>query len=89
MELKSEHEKLILSKEKKISEAEKRIKDKESQVSNELAQTKKLNEELEQKNQECAHRISLVDKKTGRGRQAAQESGETVGGNIWTNCRRS
>ena len=63
LELKSEHEKLILSKEKKISEAEKRIKDKESQVSNELAQTKKLNEELEQKNQECAHRMSLVDKK--------------------------
>ena len=63
MELKSEHEKLILSKEKKISEAEKRIKDKESQVSNELAQTKKLNEELEQKNQECDHRMSLVDKK--------------------------
>ncbi|WP_311328850.1 ribonuclease Y [Capnocytophaga gingivalis] len=63
LELKSEHEKLILSKEKKISEAEKRIKDKESQVSNELAQTKKLNEELEQKNQECTHRMSLVDKK--------------------------
>jgi hypothetical protein len=63
LELKSEHEKLILSKEKKISEAEKRIKDKESQVSNELAQTKKLNEELEQKNQECVHRMSLVDKK--------------------------
>ena len=63
LELKSEHEKRILSKEKKISEAEKRIKDKESQVSNELAQTKKLNEELEQKNQECDHRMSLVDKK--------------------------
>ena len=63
LELKSEHEKLILSKEKKISEAEKRIKDKESQVSNELAQTKKLNEELEQKNQEYVHRMSLVDKK--------------------------
>ena len=56
LELKSEHEKLILSKEKKISEAEKRIKDKESQVSNELAQTKK-------QNQECDHRMSLVDKK--------------------------
>ena len=63
LELKSEHEKLILSKEKKISEAEKRIKDKESQVSNELAQTKKLNEEHEQKKQDCAHRMSLVDKK--------------------------
>ena len=63
LELKAEHEKLILAKEKKISETEKRIKDKESQVSNELAQSKKLNEELTQKNEECAHRLSLVDKK--------------------------
>ncbi|RKW05351.1 MAG: ribonuclease Y, partial [Capnocytophaga sp.] len=63
LELKAEHEKLILAKEKKISETEKRIKDKESLVSNELAQNKKLNEELLQKTEECNYRMSLVDKK--------------------------
>ncbi|RKW12975.1 MAG: ribonuclease Y, partial [Capnocytophaga sp.] len=63
LELKAEHEKLILAKEKKISETEKRIKDKESQVSNELAQNKKLNDELLQKTEECNHRMLLVDKK--------------------------
>ncbi|WP_088341863.1 ribonuclease Y [Robiginitalea sediminis] len=47
LELKAEHEKVILSKDKKISEAEKRTRDKESQVSSELARNKKLNEKLE------------------------------------------
>ncbi len=41
IEMKAEHENVILSKDKKIAEAEKRNKDKESQVSNELAKTKK------------------------------------------------
>ena len=36
LELKAEHEKVILSKEKKMAEAEKRIRDKESQVGSEL-----------------------------------------------------
>lgn len=63
LELKTEHEKVILGKEKKITEAEKRIRDKESQVSNELAQNKKLADELEQKNQAYEHRIQLLDKK--------------------------
>jgi ribonuclease Y len=49
IELKSEHEKVILSREKKIAESEKRTRDKESQISNEMAKTKKLNVELEQK----------------------------------------
>ena len=63
LELKAEHETLILAIVKKISETEKRIKDKESQVSNELAQNKKLNDELLQKTEECNHRMLLVDKK--------------------------
>ena len=41
LELKSEHEKYILNKEKGLSEVQKRIKDKESQISNELSKTKK------------------------------------------------
>jgi ribonuclease Y len=48
-ELKSEHEKEILAKDKKIAEVEKRIRDKESQVSNELAKAKKSTMILKQK----------------------------------------
>ena len=36
LELKAEHEKVIIGKDKKIAEAEKRTRDKESQISNEL-----------------------------------------------------
>ena len=42
IELKSEHEKVILSRDKKMAEAEKRTRDKESQISSELAKNKKL-----------------------------------------------
>ena len=41
IELKSEHEKVILNREKKIAETEKRTRDKESQISNEVAKKQK------------------------------------------------
>ena len=41
LNLKSEHEKVILSREKKISDVRKRIRDKESQVSSELDKNKR------------------------------------------------
>ncbi|PHR12047.1 MAG: ribonuclease Y [Aequorivita sp.] len=63
LELKSEHEKVILNRDKKISEAEKRTRDKESQASSELAKLKKLNAELEEKKTDYDERISLLDKK--------------------------
>ncbi|HNP67664.1 MAG TPA: ribonuclease Y [Aequorivita sp.] len=63
LELKSEHEKVILNRDKKISEAEKRTRDKESQVSSELAKSKKLNAELEEKKTDYDERISILDKK--------------------------
>ena len=63
LELKAEHEKVIINKDKKISEAEKRVRDKESQVSNELAKSKKLNEQLEVKIKDVAHREEFYDKK--------------------------
>ncbi|CAM3391922.1 Ribonuclease Y [Aequorivita lipolytica] len=63
LELKSEHEKVILNRDKKISEAEKRARDKESQVSNELAKTKKLNSEIDAKKADYDERISILDKK--------------------------
>ena len=57
LELKSEHEKHILSREKNLTDVQKRIKDKESQVSNELSINKKNNQSLNDK-------ISSFDKKT-------------------------
>ena len=63
LELKAEHEKVILSKEKKIGEAEKRTRDKESQVSSELAKSKKLNDQLEKQIADHAHRTEILEKK--------------------------
>ena len=63
IELKSEHEKVILSRDKKMSDAEKRIKDKESHVSNELGKNKKLNKDLEDKVADYDHRIDYLEKK--------------------------
>lgn len=63
IELKAEHEQVILGRDKKIAEAEKRTRDKESQVSNELAKAKKANEELETKTTDYNNRIDVLDKK--------------------------
>lgn len=63
LELKAEHEKVIINKEKKIAEAEKRTRDKESQISTELSKSKKLNEDLELKIKEVEHRQEFFEKK--------------------------
>ncbi|MEX0361879.1 MAG: Rnase Y domain-containing protein, partial [Allomuricauda sp.] len=63
LELKAEHEKVIISKDKKIAEAEKRTRDKESQVSNELAKNKKLNEQLQSRIKEVSYKSEILDKK--------------------------
>jgi len=63
IELKSEHEQVILNREKKMAEAEKRTRDKESQVSNELGKTKKLNEEIDKKIVDYDNRLGALEKK--------------------------
>lgn len=63
IELKAEHEKVILSRDKKIAEAEKRTRDKESQVSNELSKNKKLSADLENKLAEYEDKLKFLDKK--------------------------
>ena len=63
IELKTEHEKVILNREKKMSEAEKRTRDKESKVSSELSKTKKLNNEIEAKKNDFNERLSFLEKK--------------------------
>ncbi len=63
IELKAEHEKVILARDKKIAEAEKRTRDKESQVSNELARSKKANQDLEDKIKDYDFRLEFLEKK--------------------------
>ena len=63
IELKAEHEKVILSREKKMAEAEKRTRDKESQVSNELSKAKKSNTDLESKIKDYDFRLEFLEKK--------------------------
>ncbi|WP_100615891.1 ribonuclease Y [Confluentibacter citreus] len=63
IELKAEHEKVILSRDKQMAEVEKRTRDKESQISSELNKSKTLNETLESKIKDYNHRLDILDKK--------------------------
>ncbi|HET7361582.1 MAG TPA: ribonuclease Y [Salinimicrobium sp.] len=63
IELKSEHEKVILGRDKKMADAEKRIRDKESGVSSELAKSKNLNRDLEAKIADYNHRNETLERK--------------------------
>jgi len=63
IELKSEHEKVILNRDKKMAEAEKRTRDKESQTSSELARSKKLNADVDDKINDYNKRIVYLDKR--------------------------
>ncbi len=63
IELKAEHEKVILARDKKITEAEKRIRDKESKVSQELDKNTKLSKSLEAKQADYNYRLEFLEKK--------------------------
>jgi ribonuclease Y len=63
IELKSEHEQVILARDKKVAEVEKRVRDKESQISNELSKAKKVNDDFEAKTLEYTNKIEVLDKK--------------------------
>lgn len=63
IELKSEHEKVILARDKKISESEKRIREKESRLSADLDKNKKLITTLEEKEKDYENRLEYLDKK--------------------------
>ncbi len=64
IELKSEHEKVIISRDKKIADAEKRTRDKESMVSQELDKAKKINNEIEAKIIDYDAKIEYVERRT-------------------------
>lgn len=63
IELKAEHEQVILGRDKKVAEVEKRIRDKESQVSGELTRAKKSSEEFEAKTKEYDSKIETLERK--------------------------
>ena len=63
LELKAEHEKVIIGKDKKIAEVEKRARDKESQIGSELAKNKRLNDRLSAQLKENEHKGEILDKK--------------------------
>ena len=63
IELKSDHEKVIVSRERKLSEVEKRIRDKESQVSQILNKNKKEEQDLEVKIKDYDYRLEFLEKK--------------------------
>jgi ribonucrease Y len=63
IELKSEHEQVILSRDRKVAEVEKRVRDKESQISSELSKAKKINDDFEAKTTEYQSKIDTLEKK--------------------------
>jgi ribonuclease Y len=63
IELKAEHEKVIMARDKKMADAEKRTKDKESQLSNELSKQKKTNKALDEKLEDYQNRTEYLSKR--------------------------
>ena len=78
LELKSEHEKHILNKEKDLSEVQKRIKDKESQISNELSINKKNNQSLLDKNNALDKKIEMFEMKSDQVEKMHKEQVEKL-----------
>jgi len=64
IELKSEHEKVIIARDKKNAEAEKRTRDKESQISQELDKNKKVNLEITSKIEDYNKKIVYLERKS-------------------------
>ena len=64
LELKSEHEKIIFSREDKIKAIEREISSKESQVDSIIKKNEALNSDLEKKHFEVQDKISSLEKKT-------------------------
>ena len=63
IELKAEHEQVILGRDKKVAEVEKRVRDKESQISSELAKAKKTSDESEAKIKEYDSKLEVLERK--------------------------
>jgi len=66
LELKSQHEKHILEREKDLTNTQKKIKDRESQISNQLELNKKNNQSLTDKVNSFNKKIELFEKKNNK-----------------------
>ena len=64
IELKSEHEKVIISRDKKLAESEKRTRDKESQISQALDRNKKINAALDSKLNDYSKKTEYLERRT-------------------------
>jgi len=63
IELKSEHEKVIIARDQKMAETEKRVRDKESHVSQELDKNKKINLEIVSKIEDYNKKIEYLERR--------------------------
>ena len=64
IELKTDHEKVILQREKKLAEVENRARDKEKNLDKELQRNKDLNQSFEQKTSNLDQRIQKLVRKS-------------------------
>lgn len=63
LELKSQHDSDIQSRERKMQEAEKRVKDKEHKVNDELSKTSKLEKDLDKQIADYSKKTEILDRK--------------------------
>ena len=63
LELKSQHDADIQSREKKMQDVEKRLKDKEHKLNDELTKTSKLEKDLDRQIADYSKKLEIVDKK--------------------------
>jgi ribonuclease Y len=64
IELKSEHEKVIIGRDQKMAETEKRVRDKESQISQELDKNKKINLEIVSKIEDYNKKTDYLERRS-------------------------
>ena len=73
LELKTEHEKIIFSRENKIKSIEREILDKEKEISSQLSQQKNLNAELESNSADYEKKLEVLEKRTSELDKARKE----------------
>ena len=78
LELKSEHDANIQSREKKIQEVEKRIKDKESKLNDELSKISKLEKDLDKQLADYERKQEIIDKKQAELNEATAQKIEIL-----------
>ena len=78
LELKSEHDANIQSREKKMQEVEKRIKDKEAKLNDELSKISKLEKDLDKQLADYERKQEIIDKKQAELNEATAQKIEIL-----------